>query len=287
MNPRELRFTVTIDSNGVHSVPRMKYLESQLQLLAQGFPQDETPWKLVVDSDGKVLERVGFDSERLTIGQMVGSAVRDFVRALDPNLFNLVDQLVSAFALKMPEHYLNIDWDKAQFRFETLRALEASPFSMMILVGPYMVMPLPGAERGPYRDDVNAYIKAYFLEQLEAKIKAEIPHEAILIAQSLAELMARAKKFGFTLPDMNLLATQIGDHDAKMKAVPQHERTHALAEQLASEFKQIAASAFGSQFPEFALPPAAEPASPELSDDLGGTPTNGAKPAVPAPAAIA
>lgn len=265
MKREDLKFVITIDKDGVRTTPKMTQVEARLSLLARGF-EDAKPWKLVLDSTGKIIERVGFDAERLQIGAIIGPAVCEFARSLDPRIFDAVDDLVHMLAKNPMSLPLDeIDWNNVDFDFIPLRAMETEGMHLFMMLGrQFLSMPLPGAERGAFQNDANGFIRKYFLDQLAQAQRAEIPHEAIALAAGMAKLQSRCRKMGVSLPDMSGFVGQLESLMEKCNALSPRDRESRVAWE--AEYNQAMAGYFGTQFPELALPPKADGASASAAE---------------------
>lgn len=251
MNRNEMRFEVLVNEFGVTTTPRLARVNAELSLLASGFPAGETPWRLVLDGEGRVLKRIGFDAERLQIGRVVGEGVREFMRALDPQIPQVLDSLIIAMVNDM--HVNEIDWNKVQIDFIPMRSLMSmGPAMAMIIDSQVVMLSLPGAERGPYKDDVNAFILAMFKEKFMSAVRKNIPHEVFALAAGIAKAQIRARKLGLSLPDMTGFVSQLESFMERGQALPKGDREARAAWE--AEYNKMMAGYFGEQFPEYALP---------------------------------
>lgn len=256
MNREQMRFVVQVDENGVRTTPRLSRVNTELALLVHGFIPGATPWKLVLDGDGRVLECIGFNAERLQIGRVVGEGVHEFMRALDPQIPVFLDEMAAMLVQEM--HQTEIDWAKTRVDFVPLRVLLSMGMSILPIIDNRIVsIQLPGAERGPYKDDVNTFILAMFKEKFVAAVRQALPHDILALAGGLARAQARAREFGLTLPDMAYLIDELdrlmGEHDQ----LPRGDREARTAWE--GRYDALMAQCFGADFPEYALPTSTEP----------------------------
>ena len=94
---------VVVDREGVRTTPRIRMIESKLALLARTFSGDE-PWRLVISPTGEIVDVVGFTGNELSVGDVVGPAVLEFMSQVDPRGDNLFVQLVMTVARSIADY---------------------------------------------------------------------------------------------------------------------------------------------------------------------------------------
>ena len=262
---------VIVDREGVRTTPRIRMIESKLALLARTFSGDE-PWRLVISPTGEIVDVVGFTGNELSVGDVVGPAVLEFMSQVDPRGDNLFVQLVMTVARSIADYGVpvgEIDWDEVHYDFVyPFRGVAGFMGSLE-----YSSLMLPGAPNGPYRDDVNAYLRTIFLEELQRAYKRSVVHMFLTAGIKFLHSLKELGTAGLVIPeDMNELFEQIAATRPELS--PDGQAIEALVGRL-----------FPEAFPELALPksdpdpetPEPEaPATPEgdgnPSDDSEGEP---------------
>lgn len=198
---------------GVYTEPRLEAVESKLRFV-QARLKDDEEWSIIISPDGQIVEVNGFVGMDLQLGQIVGTAILEFVKAIDPDGDGGLVKKIEAIA----DEIGMFDLDNIRHRLQSMIGLDVEIIGAFVpehlqveFMYPYYgrsallgasstVLMLPGVAGSIYKKDCEAFLRERFFRRLERARNQTLIRNFMATAAQLLELKGRMGKSGIRIP---------------------------------------------------------------------------------------